>query len=130
MKQVKKALLEADGDLRRGQALINNASKMEKKAADLCSHPKGQIRRTWESGNGPPWTICLLCGYAEEGWGVGEWKLPSYIDHMPIPSIGRNELMKKRRFFRTQMDISHEKICVPHHGKPKDRSKCDGSCHE
>lgn len=127
-KTVEKILLEADADDRRGRSLLKHASELERKAADLCPHPKDEIRQSLGSCI-PSWTICLLCGYAEEGWGIGGWKLPSgYIDHMPIPSISQDELMERRRFFRMQADISHETICVPHHGKTKDKEKCDGVC--
>lgn len=128
-KIVRDLLAEADADCRRGRSLMGHASELEEKAAESCPHPTDQIREQWESGQGPPWAICLVCGYSEEGWGIGGWKLPSgYIDHMPIPRIGFDEFMKKRRFFRTQSDISHEKICVPHHNRTKDKSKCDGVC--
>lgn len=123
-------LKEADAERRRGRALLERAENLEKKAADFCPHPNGQIRENWARRSGPPWVICLACGYSEEGWGIGGFKLPSgYIDHMPIPEISSDELMHRRRFFRTQEAISHEKICVPSHGKPVDRSKCDGVCH-
>lgn len=127
MKTVKDILGEADADDRRGRSLLKHASELERKAADLCPHPKDELREG--RGSGPPWTICLLCGYAEEGWGIGGWKLPGgYIDHMPIPRISEDLLMRRRRFFRTQADISHETICVLHHGKPKERVTCDGVC--
>lgn len=127
--KVSEILLEADAERRRGRSLLDRAENLEKRAADLCPHPKDKIRENWKPGSGPPWVICLECGYSEEGWGIGGFKLPSgYIDHMPIPEIGRDELMRRRRFFRTQEDISHEKICVPHHGKPAERSRCDGVC--
>jgi hypothetical protein len=129
MKIVHELLSKADSDSCLGRSLLNNADQLEQRAAEACSHPLDQIREQWESGQGPPWTICLVCGYSEEGWGIGGWKLPSgYINHMPIPKIGLDEFMQKRRFFRTQSDISHEKICVPHHKKTKDKAKCDGVC--
>lgn len=129
-KAITDLLHEADSERRRGRSLLDRAEELEKRAADLCPHPKSSIRENWVSGSGPPWAVCLACGYSEEGWGIGGWKMPSaYIDHMPIPSISRDELMRRRRFFRTQADICHEKICVPAHKKPVDRSKCDGVCH-
>lgn len=128
-KKVQDTLKEADAARVRGRALLEKAHDLEKQASELCPHPKSEIRESWEKGSGPPWTICLLCGYSEEGWGIGGWKLPSaYIDHRPVATIDRDELMRRRRFFRTQRDISHEKICVPAHQKPADMAKCDGVC--
>ena len=45
--------------------------------------PQGYI--TYASG---PIRVCKLCGYAEEGWGCGFWKLEDY--DLDIPQIKRD----------------------------------------
>lgn len=42
------------------------------KAQNECPHPKEEIL---EGEGSPPFHVCKLCGYAEEGWYCGYWKL-------------------------------------------------------
>lgn len=39
----------------------------------------------------PELRVCKLCGYAEEGWGCGFWKLDGYFE---VPKISRNRAHK------------------------------------
>ena len=112
-------------ELRAKKATIDSTiGRMERAMVKTCVHPKEKIREMREE-RCAPWTICLECGYAEEGWGIGGWKLPSgYIDHMPIPSISYREFHKARTFFRSQRLIVHEKIHVKAHGENRDTVLC------
>lgn len=47
----------------------------------VCSHPAEAIVECESYGDYiviPPRRCCLLCGYAEEGWGCGYWKLGAW----------------------------------------------------
>lgn len=113
------------GELRIQKTAVDSTiRRMELAMVKTCVHPKERIREFRED-RCAPWTVCLECGYAEEGWGVGGWKLPSgYIDHMPIPSISHVAFHKARTVFRTQRQIVHEKIHVNIHGENKDTVLC------
>ena len=91
-----------------------------------CEHPQDSIRRQWESGHGAPWLICLSCGYAEEGWGIGYWKLQDKQHVLDYPSIPWREFSDRRTVFRTQRQIVHEKIHVESHKEPEDMFQCNG----
>ena len=51
-----------------------------------CAHRPAEYIAT-----SPPIRVCTICGYAEEGWGCGYWKLK---EPFSIPEIERDELMK------------------------------------
>jgi hypothetical protein len=46
-----------------------------------CDHPKEQVveemwvKDDWGYNSTPPFRVCKLCGYSEEGWGSGFKKL-------------------------------------------------------
>ena len=62
-----------------------------------CDHPKeqivegGYISSEWSNNHTPPFRVCKLCGYSEEGWGCGYNKLQGY--NCGIPTIDRNKAM-------------------------------------
>lgn len=106
------------------EKLASRIDATKEKLVRVCKHPKDSIREL-RHDRSAPWTICLDCGYAEEGWGIGTWKLPSgYIDHVPLPSIDENRFFKVRTAFRTQDQIVHEKIHVEFRKQPKEMSEC------
>lgn len=112
------------------KAIDSTIGRMEHAIIKTCIHPAEKLREFRED-RCAPWTVCLECGYAEEGWGIGGWKLPSgYIDHMPIPPISHVEFYKARTVFRTQRQIVHEKIHMKSHGEPKDMVLCKGCARE
>jgi len=53
-----------------------------------------------------PFRVCRLCGYAEEGWGAGYWKLSkepgSPATNSTIPELSHDEAWKHVRTFVTQ----------------------------
>lgn len=63
------------------KALENKRHKAIEKLQTRCKHPVKQIvEAEYEHssdyfGAQSPFRICMLCGYAEEGWGCGYWKL-------------------------------------------------------
>jgi hypothetical protein len=60
-----------------------------------CSHPAGEILEAeYANGNyftSPPFRVCKLCGYAEEGWHCGYWKLR---EDSAVPSVTRHAAME------------------------------------
>ena len=58
-----------------------------------------------------PMRVCRLCGYGEEGWGAGYWKLSKEIGHpasdATIPSVSHDEAWKHVRTFVTQSQMTH-----------------------
>jgi len=59
-----------------------------------CDHPEDQILEAAYTPAGsfgyatPPFRVCKLCGYAEEGWNCGYWKLKTREE---IPTISRQK---------------------------------------
>lgn len=64
-----------------------------------CKHPVDEWLETPYYSGGPygyssgELRVCKLCGYAEEGWGCGFWKLKGY--GLDIPVISRDAARKK-----------------------------------
>ena len=81
------------------------------KSQKSCSHPASEvIEGEYKSGHyftSPPFRVCKLCGYAEEGWHCGYWKLSDGY----IPSVSREYAMKYViGGVRSQEDISKERF--------------------
>ena len=130
--KVSDLLKQADNFSSKSSQLGKVSSTLEKKASELCKHPNKDIRFAF-GDHSPSWVICMQCGYAEEGWGIGGIYLPSgfsFKNGEAIPTITMNVLMKNRRFFRTQRHIQHETICIKLHGISKniDVWDCNGVC--
>ena len=62
-----------------------------------CDHPKEQIVEgdsiecQWSNNHTPPFRVCKLCGYSEEGWGSGYRRLEGY--NCGIPTIDSNKAL-------------------------------------
>lgn len=76
--------------------------KLEKEREEIvargqkyCPHPTSEILEgEYKRGHyftSPPFRVCKLCGYAEDGWHCGYWKLQ---DNDPVPSVSREMAMK------------------------------------
>jgi len=64
------------------------------KGQSACKHPADQILEgPYQDGyfTQPPFRVCKLCGYAEEGWHCGYWKLR---DSTEVGSVSREYAMK------------------------------------
>ena len=79
-----------------------------------CTHPVEHIiegnyipDNSWGGGHAtPPFRVCTICGYAEEGWGCGYYKLgPGVYDEKIIRTVKRREAEKfvTRRWSQEQM---------------------------
>lgn len=73
-----------------------------------CKHPATQIREAphYSSGYGysdPPFRVCIDCGYAEEGWHCGYWKLR---DDEDVAEINRDAAWEYVLKFYTQEELS------------------------
>lgn len=82
---------------------------LETRLMDKCPHHYDSLREgTFVSSGGfgsatPPLRVCIDCGYAEEGWGCGYWKLStSWELNDAIPKLTRDEAFKFVRRFWTQ----------------------------
>lgn len=54
----------------------------------------------------PPFYVCRNCGYAEEQWGAGLWKLGKFGYDARVPSLPRNVAMKYiRGTMKSQRDL-------------------------
>lgn len=125
--KIQAILASADAKAKVAAGLDEVATKLEREAAGLCNHPEEHIRQSRDQyPSSRPWRICLQCGYAEEGY--AGWKIKFSGSSFDVPGISHKEFMKRRRFFRTERDITHESICVPHHKRQENVWKCDGVC--
>lgn len=98
--------------------LNTRIEKLETKLMDKCPHPFEALRvgnfipaNSWGSPT-PDMRVCTDCGYAEEGWGCGFWKLRTDYG-VDIPSMSRDAAFKFVRKFWTQ-DAMNE-IRYPKH---------------
>lgn len=82
-----------------------------------CNHPKDEIfelpyQERVYGGCAKPKRVCRKCGLAEEGWGVGYWKLREW--DYDIPEIS-NELFDKYCLkFMEQQDIVEKRYGKRH----------------
>jgi len=96
-------------------AEINNlrheVSNCESRIADRtkelqsrCQHRVNEVvegdYKAYDYSTDPPFRVCTVCGYAEQGWGCGYWKLN--YGSREIPTIPRSEAQKYIRKFFTQ----------------------------
>lgn len=79
-----------------------------------CSHP---IEHQREAGyyhsefgrSQPPFAVCLNCGYSEEGWGAGYWKLSRKGRmRVELPQVSREELLKSALPRLNTQEAQHE----------------------
>lgn len=62
-----------------------------------CKHPANEIvegdYRSYQylDRTDPPFRVCRACGYAEEGWGCGYWKLGKYSS---VPRLSHDDAWK------------------------------------
>lgn len=88
-------------------------NQLESKLMDKCTHPFDAIREgryvpsgSWNHAT-PEMRVCIDCGYAEEGWGCGFWKLSvDWELRDSIPQLSRDEAFKYVRKFWTQDAMS------------------------
>lgn len=89
--------------------LYEKIAKLQR-TIDKCAHPPTHIiEGEYDPDDGwrdaiPPFRVCTICGYAEEGWGCGYWKLST--DNIKIPELTRTEARK----FATKGVLSQEKL--------------------
>lgn len=85
---------------------------------DNCEHPISEVREaeyesSWISTLSP-FRVCLKCGYAEEGWHCGYWKLHRNkygpISDGEILGMSRKEARKHVRTFLTQGMMSEQRF--------------------
>lgn len=89
------------------EALKIKRTKQLQKTHTTCKHPLDQvIEGKYEDlgwlGVHRPIRVCKACGYAEEGWGSGYWKLPN---NYSIPQLDRDEAWKYVKKFHSQKDM-------------------------
>lgn len=65
----------------------------------LCTHPlESVVEGEYESDplggcwHSAPFRVCRACGYAEQGWGAGFWKLSN--NYSGVPMLQREEARK------------------------------------
>ncbi len=80
--------IQALKDLREAKLLIMQ---------ETCQHPTDELLEVAYEPSmffdaRPPFRVCKLCGYAEEGWGCGYWKL-----NAPREEIAQISREKARR---------------------------------
>lgn len=73
--------------------------KTRRQVQKYCDHPQKEIVEgeyrsdTWGHHHIPPFRVCKLCGYAEEGWHCGYWKLASRV-YEGVPLLSWDEARK------------------------------------
>lgn len=95
-------------NLKEESAQLNaKIDKLNDKLMTKCPHPIESLREgeyekagNWGSAT-PPMRVCTDCGYAEEGWGCGYWKLDTDYN-VAVPKLSRDEAFKHVRKFLPQ----------------------------
>lgn len=88
---------------------------------DECEHPIKEVREVdYKSSNYGsslrPFRVCLRCGYAEEGWGCGYWRLHR-SEYGPvgggiIRNMDRDQAWKHVRTYLTQEKLNKKRFDV------------------
>jgi hypothetical protein len=93
---VNESILEAEAEVKVAREKLRLARR---KAQKSCEHPPEEIVEgayapdSYGHYHTPPYRVCKLCGYAEEGWHCGYWKLGNGV-YSGIPSLSRKEAWK------------------------------------
>lgn len=93
-----------------GFALREESEKAFAEAILKCKHSKSKVVEVnpteykFIENNEPPFRICKNCGYAEEGWGCGYWKL----DYENVPLVKRDSIEFINEF-NTQANLSSKR---------------------
>lgn len=78
------------------------------KVQRLCRHPVSMLIEapysSSEFSSERPFRVCRRCGYAEEGWGAGYWRLGRGV-YSGVPELSRNEAQRLVRTFVSQDDM-------------------------
>lgn len=83
----------------------------ECKHEDVVEHPDSHGKFIVS----PPYRVCRTCGYAEEGWGCGYWKLAPRV--FEVPHLSREAAWKfVRGKIWTQDEMSY---VLGRHPKPR-----------
>lgn len=94
-----KAILEAEAEVEAARGKLKLARRTAQKG---CEHPQEEIVEgeyvsdSWGHNHTPPFRVCKLCGYAEEGWHCGYWKLGAgvYSGVKKLPRQKAREFVK------------------------------------
>lgn len=95
--------------------LKSRKETMVKLMQDNCKHPEESLleSKSIPSSFGGtlfrPLRVCRLCGYAEEGWGAGYWKISNTYSELPVVSrevawrfvrkfVSQEEMMRLGRY--------------------------------
>ena len=75
-----------------------------------CQHPEEHVvEAPYEEDqfggcrHSAPFAVCTLCGYSEQGWGCGYWKLKVNSD---TPQITRDKGVRIRLTYYSQEDLN------------------------
>lgn len=89
------------------EALKAKRKKQLQKTHTTCKHPIDEVvdgkYRDGYFGATPPFRVCKLCGYAEEGWNCGYWKL--HKNKYDIPQLDHDDAWKYVKEFHSQDDM-------------------------
>ena len=77
--------------------------RLIKEHTDSCLHLEVYIVEGRYTDYARPFRVCRMCGYAEEGWGSGYWKLKTKDE---VPELGRDAAWKFVRRFLDQGEQS------------------------
>lgn len=100
--------------IKQAEAFEKASESLFKKALKKCRHPRAYVLEgeyepagTFGSADAP-FRVCTLCGYAEEGWGCGYWKLNFNGADFTNIQLKRSSALKLVRDFWSQ-DRMNEK---------------------
>jgi len=91
-KQIKSLTSRKDAVIKNLQEQCKHPKELTLEGKYVDSHFGGVLFR--------PCRVCKLCGYGEEGWGAGYWKLSKSYDD--IPEVSHDEAWKYVRTFVSQ----------------------------
>ena len=98
-----------------------------------CDHPLAEVREIdyVPSKYGStilPYRLCLRCGYAEEGWGCGYWRLCNSkiaLEKGDPPGMKREESRKYIRTFLSQRQMSEMRFQEEEYGEQRHANALD-----
>lgn len=94
-------------------AIYARKAALIQKTVAKCKHPIQWVHelKYTDSGDGRPWLICTDCGYTEEGWGCGYYKL-KHADTHKQARISFEDWLEIRTVVMSQNALSEVRFAV------------------
>jgi hypothetical protein len=115
---------EASTLLQQAKQLRAEAEQLMLASIEACDHPREALVRgdsvAYVMGSAfSPFLVCRRCGYAEEGWGAGTWRIKANEWDSDIPRLDRDQAWRLVRCWVTQNDMERLGRYGAHRSDPK-----------